>query len=95
MLGKPLPYDTLDAAARAQLVADQPALRAASTRSTPAAWGAFGTAGRRRREPFRSPIANFYLTDPISRASEHHGGVHATFVAARRPERRADMARHG
>ena len=33
------------------------------------AWGAFGKAGAMADAPFVSPIANFYLTDPISRAS--------------------------
>ena len=37
----------------------------------PAAWGPFGTAGRDARDaPFKSPIANFYMTGPISRASQ-------------------------
>ena len=37
----------------------------------PAAWGAFGDAGGALdAAPFVSPVANFYMTDPISRASE-------------------------
>jgi NADH-quinone oxidoreductase subunit G len=37
----------------------------------PAAWGRFGdAAGVPTAEPFRSPIENFYMTDPIGRASE-------------------------
>ena len=35
----------------------------------PAAWGAFGADGPIGREPFAYPIADFYRTDPISRAS--------------------------
>lgn len=30
--------------------------------------------------PFRSPIANFYMTDPISRASETMAKCTATYV---------------
>ncbi len=36
----------------------------------PAPWGGFGTVGRMDPAPFHSPIDNYYLTDPISRASE-------------------------
>ena len=35
----------------------------------PAAWGPFGTAGPMDGAPFVSSIADFYRTDPISRAS--------------------------
>ena len=35
----------------------------------PGAWGTFGQAGAMGAEPFASPISNFYMTDPISRAS--------------------------
>jgi NADH-quinone oxidoreductase subunit G len=66
-LGKPLPYDTLDQV-RARLVAVNRNF-AALERQAPGAWGAFGTAGTAGDAPFVSPIANFYMTDPISRAS--------------------------
>ena len=41
--------------------------------------------GRRRSTdaPFVSPIADFYLTDPISRASRDHGRMHRARVARR------------
>ncbi len=35
-----------------------------------APWGGFGAAGAMDGAPFASPIANFHMTDPISRASE-------------------------
>ena len=35
----------------------------------PAAWGRFGAAGELERTAFRPGIADFYLTNPISRAS--------------------------
>ena len=38
-------------------------------RVTPAAWGTFGEAGPIEPRPFAYPIADFYRTDPISRAS--------------------------
>jgi NADH-quinone oxidoreductase subunit G len=66
-LGKPLPYDTLDQV-RARLVAVNKNF-AALEQQAPGAWGAFGTAGAASDAPFVSPIANFYMTDPISRAS--------------------------
>ena len=36
----------------------------------PAAWGSFGREGALDTTPFRSLIENYYMTDPISRASE-------------------------
>ncbi len=66
-LGKPLPYDTLDAL-REKLRGEFPGFLAIDT-VEPAAWGPFGQARPLGGEPFRSPIENFYMTDPISRAS--------------------------
>ena len=43
---------------------------AAVDQVAPAAWGAFGAAGSLEPAPLASPIRNFYMTDPISRASE-------------------------
>ena len=34
------------------------------------AWGNFGKTGATTDQPFASPIANFYMTCPISRASK-------------------------
>ena len=34
------------------------------------AWGEFGKAGTVSDAPFVSPVANFYMTCPISRASK-------------------------
>jgi NADH-quinone oxidoreductase subunit G len=45
-----------------------------------AGWGAFGATGPVDAAPFRSPIENFYMTDPISRASETMAECTATFV---------------
>ncbi len=37
---------------------------------TSATWGAFGSDGDMDAAPFESPVTNYYMTDPISRASE-------------------------
>jgi NADH-quinone oxidoreductase subunit G len=67
-LGKTLPYDTIDQV-RARLVAVNRSF-AALDQQVPGAWGAFGAAGDMADAPFVSPIANFYMTCPISRASK-------------------------
>ncbi len=79
-LGRPLPYDSL------------PALRARLGRTNPvfdtrdeivaAAWGGAAPAGRIDDAPFASPVANYYMTDPISRASETMAVCTETFLAA-------------
>ena len=47
----------------------EPELRRARPAVAPARWGAFGKRRARSTDaPFVSPIANFYMTDPISRA---------------------------
>ena len=35
----------------------------------PSEWGKFGVMGTASKSSFVSPITNFYMTDPISRAS--------------------------
>ncbi len=67
-LGKPLPYDTIDQV-RARLIAVNKSF-AALDQQSPGAWGDFGKAGTTADAPFVSPVANFYMTDPISRASK-------------------------
>ena len=42
---------------------------AALEQQAPGAWGEFGKAGSLSDAPFASTISNFYMTDPISRAS--------------------------
>jgi NADH-quinone oxidoreductase subunit G len=66
-VGHKLPYDNLGMLRRRMLQA-APHL-AAVDRVTPAAWGAFGAAGATGDAPFVSTIADFYLTNPIARAS--------------------------
>jgi NADH-quinone oxidoreductase subunit G len=66
-LGATLPYDSLGQL-RARLAEVNP-IFARTGEVTPAAWQPFGTQGPLTVEPFASPIANAYMTDPISRAS--------------------------
>jgi NADH-quinone oxidoreductase subunit G len=77
-LGKPLPYDAL-ADLRKRLVAINPVF-AALDQAKPAAWEAFGAAGATSAAPFISPVANYYMTDPISRASKTMAECTAAFV---------------
>ena len=67
-LGCTLPYDDLGAV-RARMIAINPNFDNPDA-VAPAPWGEFGAAGAMDAAPFASPIANFYMTDPISRASE-------------------------
>jgi NADH-quinone oxidoreductase subunit G len=66
-LGHPLPYNTL-AELRKRLSAVNPVF-AAVDQIVPAAWGDFGIEGPMASTPFVYPIADFYRTDPIGRAS--------------------------
>jgi NADH-quinone oxidoreductase subunit G len=67
VMNKKLPFDTL-AQLRAKLVAANPVF-AGIDRIKPAPWGSFGTQGAVADRPFGTTVRNFYMTDPISRAS--------------------------
>ncbi|MAF94313.1 MAG: NADH-quinone oxidoreductase subunit G [Rhodospirillaceae bacterium] len=67
VLGQPLPYDDLKMV-RGRLV-DANSVFLNVDEITPAPWGDFGKEGKPSSAPLRSPIDNFYMTDPISRAS--------------------------
>jgi NADH-quinone oxidoreductase subunit G len=67
-VGQTLPFDSL-AALREQMRTACPHFARLDDPET-AAWGEFGSAGAMDPVPFASPIANFYMTDPVSRASE-------------------------
>ena len=71
-----LGHDDL-AGLRAVLVAQHPHFEMIDIQA-PSDWGAFGAAGYTDPAPFAATIANFYQTDPISRASE-------TWLSAPRP----------
>jgi len=66
-LGRPLPFDSL-AELRAAMRAAHP-LFGEIDHIVPAEWGGFGVSGPVEPAPFLYPIADFYRTDPISRAS--------------------------
>jgi NADH-quinone oxidoreductase subunit G len=78
VLGHTLPYDNLGEL-RQHLIQDNP-LFAAVDQVRPAAWGDFGQAGTVDSVPLASPIRNFYMTDPISRASETMAQCTATLI---------------
>jgi NADH-quinone oxidoreductase subunit G len=67
-LGHKLPYDNL-AVIQARLAAAHPVFSRLDE-ITPAEWGPFGKEGKLGAEPFANAIGNYYMTDPISRASE-------------------------
>jgi NADH-quinone oxidoreductase subunit G len=66
-LGKTLPLNSLREV-RGRMV-DINNLFLSIDETAPAAWAEFGETGDVSGEPFVSPIANFYMTDPIGRAS--------------------------
>ena len=66
-LGEPLPFDTIEQL-RAQMFEKHPHLQALNT-ITPAEWNA-EPVGALESTPFVCPIDDFYLTNPIARASE-------------------------
>ncbi len=68
VLNKVLPFDTL-AQVRSKLAEAHPVFaHIDSVIAEP--WGDFGADGAADPAPFKSPIDNFYMTDPISRASK-------------------------
>lgn len=67
-LGKALPYDNLSQV-RARMVEINPLFANVDAVSA-AEWKDFGKAGKLDGKPFASIVRNYYMTDPISRASE-------------------------
>jgi NADH-quinone oxidoreductase subunit G len=84
VLGKALPYDNLGEL-RQHLIQDSP-LFAAVDQVEPAPWGAFGAAGALDPAPFAAAIENYYMTDPISRASETMAACTAALIDRNREE---------
>ncbi len=79
-LGKALPYDTLDQV-RQRLVKANPVFGAIDQQAA-GAWGAFGRSGDVAEAAFMSPIGNYFMTCPISRASQ----TMAECMANRQPQ---------
>ena len=89
------PIDSLGAAARRRCMAAHPHLGARSTRSRrpmPAAIAALAARRRRCRTRRRSSraVGDFYLTNPIARASARHGRVLGAGGRARPARRRSE-----
>jgi NADH-quinone oxidoreductase subunit G len=85
VLGKRLPYDDADALRRA-IISDAPHFAKrdeapAHARADPAIWNAIGAAGAGSNAPLKSPITDFYLTNPIARASDTMAECSRIFVA--------------
>ncbi|MCF4164571.1 NADH-quinone oxidoreductase subunit NuoG [Zavarzinia compransoris] len=76
-IGKKLPYDSL-AQLRARMVELAPHFGALDTVG-PAGWGEFGERNPMGKEPYALAVADFYLSNPIARAS----ATMAACVAAR------------
>ncbi len=82
-LGRPLPFDSL-AQLRRRMRQACPNL-ADTDQVTRAAWGRFGEEGPVDPAPFAYPTADFYRTDPISRASPTMAECSAAFAGERQP----------
>jgi NADH-quinone oxidoreductase subunit G len=67
-MGCKLPYDSLREV-RQRLVAANPVFGAVDSQAA-GEWGAFGAEGAMASAPFVSAVQNFYMTDPVTRASE-------------------------
>ena len=76
-LDKHLPYDTLEQLR--ERLAETREWFSAVDEVVAAEWGEFGTPGDLRDEPFAPVIRNFYLTNPICRASVTMAECAATF----------------
>ena len=80
VLGKTLPYNNLGQV-RTRMAEIAPVLDRIDV-VDPAAWDGFGAAGPMDDDAFKAPIVNFYMTDPISRASATMAACTETFVNA-------------
>ena len=81
-LGKPLGFDTLDQLRTRLYQANKRFMRLNAIE--PAVWEAFGTKGAADAKPFDSPIANYYMTDAISRASATMAECTEAFVSPKK-----------
>jgi NADH-quinone oxidoreductase subunit G len=77
-LGKKLPYDSLRQLRSRMVEINSNFLNV--DKATPATWHPFGTEGAVDPAPFASSVENFYMTDPISRASETMARCTDSFV---------------
>jgi NADH-quinone oxidoreductase subunit G len=91
VLGRPLPFNSL-AALRQRMRQAHPHL-ARVDQVVPAEWGAFGDNGEVDATAFVYPVADYYRTDPISRASPTMAECSETFGG--RPETTPRTGTHG
>jgi NADH-quinone oxidoreductase subunit G len=84
VLGKPLAYDSLDQL-RAKMMADHPSFAGLDFAQTglDLDLSKLGAEGPLSDAPFQSPIGDFYLTNPIARASQTMAECSAQAKAAR------------
>jgi NADH-quinone oxidoreductase subunit G len=87
VVARKLPYDSLGAL-RERLRAASPVFSQLDDSLTRGAWGRFGAEGAPDAAPFAYPVADFYLTDPISRASPTMHACSENYWAQREEERR-------
>ena len=84
VIGQRLPYDNLGQL-RQRLIALNP-IFAAIDQIEPAEWGPFGEEGPVDTGSFVAAMDNYYMTDPISRASETMAQCSQDLLLAGRPE---------
>jgi NADH-quinone oxidoreductase subunit G len=82
VVGQPLAYDNLGEL-RQRLIGVNPVFGAVDQLER-AAWGPFGQDGAVDPAPFALPIDNYYMTDPISRASQTMASCSAELLPAAR-----------
>ena len=80
VLGKTLKYDTLSQVRKR--MADINPVFASVDEIQPAEWANFGAKGEIQSKPLSSHIRNYYMTDPISRASETMAACTAEILGA-------------
>jgi NADH-quinone oxidoreductase subunit G len=78
-LGKALPYNVIEQV-RERLAQVNANFNDALDATVLSSWGPFGKEGPLDNTPFVSPIRNFYMTDPISRASQTMAKCTETFL---------------
>ena len=84
VVGERLAYDNLSQL-RQRLIEANPVVAAIDLVES-APWAAFGAAGALDPAPFAAAVENFYMTDPISRASETMAKCTEAFVLGRSRE---------
>ena len=88
VVGKTLAYDTVDQV-RARMIEINPNF-AHLDAVEPAPWGDFGTDGELDPAPLAASIGNFYMTDPISRASATMARCAEVAFASQQPKTGTD-----